>query len=156
MSETAQVVKTIYDDSSPEVQVLIDTLFSKWGAEDHRKVLLQKAERIRPREQKKAKRIRGDLTEIWKACREDGTAPDTEKVKQLWSDLQALNKEIRKGQTNKGCGPTQRRVYSDAFKMYMEDERGLLEKIKGEAIQPTAKLDPAVLARIEEKRKSKN
>ena len=153
MSNTAQVVKTIYDNSPAEVQVLIDTLFMKWGAEDFRDVLLEKAKRVRPREQKRAKNIRSELTEIWKECREDGAAPDTEKVTKLWTDLQALTKEIRKGQNNKDCGPKDRKVYSDAAKLYQEDERELVEAIRGKEIAPTKKLDPAILARIATRRK---
>lgn len=155
MSETVQIVKTIYDDSPAEVQVLVDTLFMKWGAEDFRQELLQKSKRVRPREQKKATNIKSELGEIWKACREDGTAPDTEKVTKLWADLQALNKEIRKGQANKKCGPTERGVYSQAVELYREDERVLLETIRGTTIVPTKKLDPSILARIEVRRKEK-
>lgn len=154
MSEQAQIVSSIYDSSSPEVQELIDTLYRKWGAEDFRLELLQKAKRIRPREQTKATNIKSDLSDIWKACREDGTAPDTEQVTTLWTTLQALNKEIRKGQNDKHCGPKDRKVYSDAVKVYREDERALLVTLKGEDIQATKTLDPAVLARIEAKRKA--
>lgn len=153
MSESAQVVKTIYDNSPAEVQVLIDTLFMKWGAKDYVTELLEKAKRVRPREQKRASNIKSDLSGIWKACREDGTAPNAENVQKLWGDLQTLNKEIRKGQNAKKCGPKDRKVYSQAFKLYQEDERGLAETIMGREIAPTKKLDPAVLARIEVRRK---
>ena len=151
--ETALVVKTIYDNSPAEVQVLVDTLFMKWGAEDYRQELLQKAKRVRPREQKKASNIKSELGEIWKACREDGTAPDTENVTKLWGNLQTLNKEIRKGQNNKNCGPKDRKVYAQAVELYREDERDLLEAIKGAGIVATKKLDPSILARIEVRRK---
>jgi len=153
MSESAQVVKTIYDNSPAEVQVLVDTLFMKWGAEDFRTELLQKAKRVRPREQKRASSITSELGEIWKACREDGTAPDIENVQKLWGNLQTLKKEITKGQNDKNCGSKDRRVYSQAVELYREDERELLEAIRGAAIAPTKKLDPAILARIEVRRK---
>jgi len=150
------VVKTIYDDLPPTAQELIDTLFRKWGAKDYRKELLQKAEHVRPREQKRATAIKSDLAEIWKACREDGEAPDTEEVTTLWKQLRTLKAEILKGQNAKNCGPKARKEYSQAFKIYEEDEQALIETIKGEPIKPTKRLDPAVLARIELKRKSNN
>ena len=153
--QIAQVVKTIYDDSPAEVQALIDILFSKWGAEDFRQDLLEKAKRVRPREQKKAKTITDELREIWKACREDGTAPEVDEVMQYWTDLQLLKKEILKGQNAKKCGPKDRRVYSEAVKVYQEDERALLVTIRGQEIVATKKLDPTILARIEERRKAK-
>ena len=156
-SQTQVAVEaTIYDNLPPEAQELVDTLFRKWGAKDYRKELLQKAEHVRPREQKRASTLRSDLAEIWKACREHGEVPDAEEVQAMWTKLRALKAEILKGQNAKNCGPKARKEYNEAFKIYQEDEKGLIEVIKGEPIKPTKRLDPAVLARIELKRKSNN
>jgi len=153
MSASAQVVKTIYDSSASEVQVLLDTLYSKYGAMDYGEILAQKAKRVRPKERAKAKTCRENLSEIWKDCREDGTAPDTDKVQELWSDLQKLNKEIRKGVRKKKLHAGARSVYRDAVKLYVEDERELMVEIRGLPVEATKKLNPAILARIETRRK---
>lgn len=153
MSESAQIVKTIYESSAPEVQVLIDTMYSKYGALDYDEIMRKKAERVRPKERARAKSLREDLSEIWKECREDGTAPDTDKVQELWSNLQKANKEIRKGVRKKKLHAGARSVYKDAVKLYTEDERELLVAIKGLPVEATKKLNPAILARIQIRRK---
>lgn len=153
MSE--QMHKTIYDDSPAEVQALIELCFQKWGAEDYRLDLVEKAKRIRPREQKRLKTKQDALRDIWKAAREDGVAPDIAEVQKLWTESQALNKEIRKAQDKKNVGAKARRPYSEAVKLYREDERTLLVSIRGKEITPTKRLDPSILARIEVLRKAK-
>ena len=153
MSETTQIVKTIYDSSAPEVQVLLDTLYSKYGASDYDAIMRKKALRVRPKERAKAKTIRSDLNEIWKDCREDGTAPNTDKVQEMWSNLQKLNKEIRKGVLKKKLHAEARSVYREAVELYVEYERELMEAIRGLPVEATKKLNPAILARIEIRRK---
>lgn len=153
--ETAMVVKAIYDDLPAEAQVLIDTLYMKWGAEDYAAILLKKAQRVLPKKQAKASEIASELSEIWKAVYEDGTPPDVERVKTLYAEAKILRKEVKDEQTKKGCAAKHRRVYNEAATVYEEDARALGVQITGKAVKATSKLDPAVLARIEERRKAK-
>lgn len=148
--EAAQVAKTIYDDSPPEVQVLVDTIFRMAGAEEHAQVLLKKAKRILPKEQTRKSDLGSELNEIWKNCRVDGIAPDVEKVQGLWKESEELGKKIRDAQKAKGCSARDRRVYNKAAALYKGDAVALAEGIKGDKVKATAKLDPKVLSRIAE------
>jgi len=153
---TTQVAKvaTIYDNSPAEVQVLVDALFGMWGASDQAEILLKKAQRLLPKEQKQASDMGSELSEIWKNCREAGIAPDVAKVQKLYTEQKALRDTVKKAQTEKKCAAKDRRVYREAAGVYEEDCRGLAETIRGKPIKAVSKLDPSVLARIAEKRKA--
>lgn len=148
--ETAEVVKTIYDDSPPEVQALVDALFRMAGAEEHAQVLLKKAKRILPKEQTRKSDLGSELNEIWKNCRVDGIAPDVEKVQGLWKESEELGKRIKDAQKAKGCSAKDRRVYNKAAALYKGDAVAMAEGIKGEQAKPTSMLDPKILSRIVE------
>lgn len=148
--ETAEVVKTIYDNSPPEVQVLVDAIFRMAGAEEHAQVLLKKAKRILPKDQARRSDIGTELNEVWKLCRESGVAPDIPKVQSLWAESQDLGKRVKDAQKAKGCSAKDRRVYNRAAMLYKGDAVAMAEGIKGEKAKPSAKLDPKILSRIVE------
>lgn len=150
MSVQVAKTKSIYEQSAPEVQELIDTLWRKHGAQAHVKNLLQRAKRIMPKEQEQAKAISEDLAGIWKRAREDGEEVNVKQVVKLHAEHTSIVKAVRAEQKEQGCGRGARGPYNKVIRYYGDMEVGMVETIRGTKTRATKHLDPTVLARIKE------
>jgi len=146
--QTAQVVKTLYEELPQVAQALVDQVFAMGGAERRVKSLEQKAALILPKRQEEATTIRKEINGFIKSLKEDGIAPDAAKVQQLYKELKPIGEEIRKAQDDAGCGTKERSLYRDAFDIYKTQLYAQAEEVKGKTIPVARPLSPTMLIQI--------
>lgn len=145
----------IQETKQVEVQVFFETYFKELGCEAQVSRLMAKRLTLGRSEKRKKELLQAAQKDIRDRLH-GGSAIDADQAQRFKENLEAisaLNKTINETYVKKGVGRSVIREFRQGGVLYREDCVKLAIHITGWKVEPTARLDPSILARIEELRK---
>jgi predicted aminopeptidase len=158
MTQLVVQTQTILDESPAEVQTFFEVYLKQLGVEAQISKLRGRRDGLAKTLKKKREKISARLSDTRAKLREGEAIPEDEaqSYKGGHTEFLKIGREIRAVYRKKNCSSNDIKDFRQAGELYHVDATDLALHITGKTqVDPIDRLDPAILARIEELRKKK-